>query len=81
LDVVPVLQRLGVSLSTLRSGMQAGFLSKPWRLLDQAALGLYDWLETTAATKLRGDALAAIRRQHPELASQGSAVSVGELST
>ena len=69
LDIVPVLENLGVSLDALRNGLRAGFNSRPLLLSSETVAGLYSWLEGNAARTLRGQALEVIRRANPGLAS------------
>ncbi len=70
LDVVPLLSKLGVHLSELRTRLRAGFSSQPMRLDSSVSRGLYDQIAATAAVRLSGDELESVRARHPELASQ-----------
>jgi hypothetical protein len=62
IDIVPLLESVGLSLNELRTGLRAGFQSKPLRLPQEMTLALYDSLVTVAPIRLSGDALEAARK-------------------
>jgi hypothetical protein len=69
LDILPALVQMDLTVETLRKGMHAGTGSCPLRLEDNVTKDLYTWLQRSASTKLGGDVLEKIRKEHHELAS------------
>ena len=69
LDIVPMLDSIGISLLTLRSGLVASVGSKPMKLLSTNVDKLYQWLSETAYKKILGIDLERIRKSHPKLES------------
>jgi hypothetical protein len=61
IDILPVLVRLGLSLSTLRSRLVAARGSRPMSISDDLARRLCDRLADLAPTKLRGADIAPLR--------------------
>ena len=62
-------EQFGYSVDQLREEMRKGFASQPFELEDSAEK-LYDWVFATAAIRLTGQQLQAIRDNHPELESK-----------
>jgi hypothetical protein len=69
MDIVPFLTELGIPLKTLRKELRAGYASRPRPLDNHVANALYEHLQQAATTKLRGDILVKVRKEHSELAS------------
>ena len=71
IDIVPVLERHGTSLGSLRAGMRAGTGSQPVAIPDATATAIVEALNL-APVILRGPELRAIRQRTPDLESPGS---------
>lgn len=69
IDIVPFLIEMGLSLDTLRKGLQINFASRPIRLDNRIIASLYQWLYQEAEIKLTGEILEGIRQKNPQLAS------------
>jgi hypothetical protein len=61
IDVVPVLEDAGLSLPELRTGLRAGFRSKPFRLTPDVTRSLYEFLAAAAEIRLAGSELEPLR--------------------
>lgn len=57
------------TLEDLRSGLRAGYASRPMRLKKRFASSLYGWLSAIANTKLPGRVFENLRRNHSSPAS------------
>jgi hypothetical protein len=68
LDIVPMLNALGLSLDQLQHGLRAGFNSKPMKLCDKAA-ELYRMMVEAASVRLYGKELEALRQVNPHMGS------------
>lgn len=62
IDVVPFLQKHGISINQLRQAMISNINSRPFKLPDNLGKELYDYLFKIAAIKLKGSQLASL---HP----------------
>jgi hypothetical protein len=62
IDLVPLLTEVGVGLDGLRTGLRAGFQSKPLRLPDGTAPVVYQRLREVATVRTAGEQLEEIRR-------------------
>ncbi len=62
IDIVPFLNKLGISIEQLRAGLTAKIGAKPFQLPDGFGEKLYDYLNSCASIKLKGSQLAAL---HP----------------
>jgi len=69
LDILPVLNSIGISLPTLRTNLVTSHGSKPMKLLPSDVDKIFKWLFAEAYKKIRGDDLERIRKDHPELGS------------
>lgn len=69
LDIVPMLDSIGISLLTLRSNLVASRGSKPMKLLLPDIDKLLQLLSDEAYRKIHGEDLMRIRKDHPELGS------------
>lgn len=63
LDLVPKLQDLGLTISTLRNRLRAGFQAQPLRITDSQAEQLYSWIERHAPIKVLGRTLVGLSRE------------------
>lgn len=72
IDIVPALEKIGLSRAYLRRGLRAGIGSRPLRLSEGHRAALYDWISKSAPIKRRGPSLLRIRRSRGELASRFS---------
>jgi hypothetical protein len=68
IDIIPFLERAGLSVEALRHGLKAGFNSRPMPIGRLASM-LYEWLDRQANVKVLGSKLEEIRRCNLELAS------------
>ena len=69
INIVPMLERHGVTLDDLRAGLRAGFASRPMKIPTQTANAVAADLHNQAFHHLTGPILRQIRLNHPELAS------------
>lgn len=65
-DIVPFFNSFGLGLPELRNGLAATRGSKPMRLSDSVATGVYDQLVKAASVRLEGAQIEAIRKNHPK---------------
>lgn len=68
MNIVPLLNELGLPLEAIQRGLRAGFTSKPMRL-GQMAQELYIKIRDMADIHLYGSELESIRNQNPQLGS------------
>lgn len=69
IDVVPSLERHGITLASLQTGLRAGFASRPMGISSATAAAVAADLRSQATHHLTGPMLRRIRTGHPELAS------------
>jgi hypothetical protein len=73
IDILPALRaESGLSVAELRTKLRAGFNSRPMRLEDSIAGGLYQYLRDTASIHLKGAQLEELRTQIPGNGNRGS---------
>ncbi len=70
IDILPILQRLGLSYEKLLQGLVNGHRSKPLQLDPAFAQALYKQLRTNSSRRIKGSCFEYIRTSSPFLASR-----------